>query len=220
MIVVMLVLLSATATAAFAVHSTSYELSAAGFQKQAIQADYGAEAGLHAVFAVLNQSANPAARVRTLGQQSGSCGAEPSLPAGQDPDSGSAGSGSVGRLVNLEEIPNDTGGVAPLDREGLGGARQTYMPRFFVCIYDQTADNTPVAGGAVAGGGEASMQQSVRMTISSYSTMQLDVDGDEIANDESDDVDPEAFETWDRSYHEVSTGARAHLVTDPVSVAQ
>lgn len=218
MIVVMLVLLAATATAAFAVHSTSYELAAAGFAKQAIQSDYAAEAGLHAVFADLNLNANPAVRARNLGQPSANCGSEPILPDSQDPNSSESSAGSVGRLVNLEEIPTG-GGVSPLDRDGLGGARQTYMPRFFVCIYDQTATAEETPGAALAGGGQASQQQTVRMTITSYSTMQLDIDGDEIANDDVEGSE-ESFTTWERNYHEVSTGARAHLITDPVSVLQ
>lgn len=45
MLIVMLVLLMATAAAVFAVHATTYELSAAGNSRQALQTEYVAETG-------------------------------------------------------------------------------------------------------------------------------------------------------------------------------
>lgn len=48
MLVVLMVLLMTTATATFAIHSTSMEIRAAGFARQAVQAEYLAEGGAYA----------------------------------------------------------------------------------------------------------------------------------------------------------------------------
>lgn len=205
MIVVMLVLLAATASAVFAVHSTSYELRASGFQRQAMQSQYGAETALSAVLAYINQ-VEPSAN-RTF-PESDMCGAEPSLVSG-------------GRIIEPPAV-SALIGAPPFDRESMGGERQVYTPNFFVCVYDDHIDPTPVAGAAAAGG--SVQEKRHRVTYTAYSRLNLDLAGTDTINgdvtssvgdDDEEYSDSGSGFEWQRQYHEVVNVARAHAVTEP-----
>ncbi len=207
MIVVMLVLLAATASAVFAVHTTSYELRASGFQRQSMQSKYGAEAALSSVFGYVNAT-DP--RLLESLPVTGQCGAEPSLPTGQ-----------TGHLFELFMVENQEG-APPIDRESIGGTRQVYTPDFFVCAYDDHLDPTPQAGSSATGGSVA--QKRHRVTFTAYSKLNLDLAGNDTSNgdvastvgeDEEEYADTASDTNWQRNYHEVVNVARAHALTEP-----
>ncbi|MCA9602911.1 MAG: hypothetical protein KC417_12835 [Myxococcales bacterium] len=206
MIVVMLVLLAATATAAFAVHSTGYELAAAGYERQAIQSQYAAETAIGSFMAATRQSTRPDF-YKLLGRESTFCGAEPSISSGR-----------LGYLILLDQLSDSGLGIAPVDRDALGGNRQIYNPGYFICVYDGAVDATEVAGDALAGGSGAHQQRRERITVTAYSSLRMDLDRDGTASGDvttSETYGNIADTSWTREYHEVVSGARAHIITDP-----
>lgn len=193
MIVIMMVLLAATSTAVFAVHSTSQELRAAGYQRQAMQSEYTAEAGLHAVMAFVDQAGQPSMFNTLLNEDaydSDTCGNEPSI--------------SQGAKIKLFDLSAD-GQNKPVDREGIG-SNQSYTPNFSVCLYGQRMETKPAIGGD-------SGKTQYRYILTSYSSLILDTDGDGASDDT--EADDDGFNGESRGQHQVIHGARAHIQTTP-----
>ncbi|MCA9580186.1 MAG: hypothetical protein KC416_00245 [Myxococcales bacterium] len=198
MMVVMLVLAAATASAVFAVHTTSYELRAAGYQRQTMQADYASETALHSALAMVNAIDPKIIEMLRSDTDTSvdSCANEPDLPE----------DGVRLSITSFEDVT----GNSPLDREALGGDRQSYEPYFFVCVYD-------IRDQQFAEAGESLTTTRQRQTYTAYSFLRLDLDDDPTNQAEDKVVATDEVGDYQREYHEVTNSARAHAITAPIT---
>ncbi len=137
MLVVLLILLMSTATAVFAVHSTSTEVRAAGFWRMSLQTQYLGETGALAAMSWVDRFGAPALlsamrRTTTSGAVLDMSPFEPALAAGKE---------------GYRMYPDDFTGlaIAPVENEVIG-PRAAHQPFFMVDVYD-----THIYTGVVAG---------------------------------------------------------------------
>lgn len=140
MLIVMLVLLMSTAAATFAVHSTTFEIRAAGHMRQALQTEYVAETGLLSTLAMVDQ----------IGPQSILYAMEQSTPTNLAPYEPALAAGKRAYRIYMADF-NNTPGRAGLPMETSGaeaslGQRQTYEPLFMVDVTDDYTFTGVVAG--------------------------------------------------------------------------
>jgi hypothetical protein len=199
----MVVLLAVTGLAVVAVQSTSYELRAAGHERQAMQAEYVAKAGIEATFSLLdNPSYGPAGLDRAIRQTSQDpTYAVPSL-APFEPDV--LADKDAYRLYSENYV--NFGGVAPTEAAAIGalaGNRQPYNPSFEVDVYDYMLWN-PLFGTA----GNSAASSTLRTTRATYTSRgRMRLRGGDFTG--TDAVDPR------RQYHETAHAARAYAVSGP-----
>lgn len=228
MLIVMLLLLSATAVATFAIQSTSYEIKAVGGNKLFVQAETASDIALDSVFALVeakgpesideylqrrpvymeneapfNTFDEPKKRFERKdgrGTNLAPCGIDPALSTN-----------ARATRIPISEIASYQGAL-PVDMESLGartGIAAAYYPTFYVCAYDQMILETPTAGQEL---GTNAAKNARRVTLTAQSYLKLgDVNGDG-KFDENDDV-ADGFSY--AGYHEVSNSARAHALTIP-----
>jgi hypothetical protein len=209
MFVVMVVLLMVTSLATFSVHATGYELRAAGFQRQGMQARFIAEGALDATFALLD---NP---------RFGPAGLDHVI---QETRTNATFNAPQMEPFEPEVLPNRAsyrfysddflafGGMSPAPRAALspaGGMRQPYEPTFEVDVTDYYEFTGTIAGEPAGG---ASTLRYVYATYTARARLRLpdnDADGtrDDFAG--AAGIDPR------RDYHEVAHAARAYGVSGP-----
>lgn len=212
MLVVMLILLSATAVATFAVQSTSYEIRAVGGQKLFLQAEMNSEVALDSVFALVE--ANGPETIDWFLENAPV--SDPSRPCGADPGLAPNMRATRISLASVEDFP----GAPPIDSDSLGSrgrdlsnpssvptVRSAYAPVYYVCAYDQLILETPTAGQEL---GTAAAKKARRVTLTAQSYLRIDTDGDGVPDDVPDGVSTVG-------YHEISNSARAHALTIPYS---
>lgn len=193
MLVVLLVLLMTTATATFAIHSTSTEIRAAGHARQAAQAEYIAQGGAYAAISYLDV-VNPMAVVAQ----------HLATPVRPD-DVLMPEDVAVGLQTNVLRIPmQDFLGMAhapPLETEAVHtpslGPRNAYQPDFLVTGTDLHQVAREEAGRDLTGRGA----NYYRVTLTSRGQMLPRSDFHEAG-------DP-------RSYNEVAMRARAMTEAGP-----
>lgn len=156
MLVVMLLLLIVTATATFAIHSTSIELRSTGHSRQRMQTRYVAEAALVSSMTMLEQSGPEPLTIALERSQAGSitrqlAPEEPQMAASQG-----------NHRVELSDLTAVTG-VSAAGREGMPfettpgreslGVGMGYVPNFAVDVNDGYRFTGVVAGHRSDGGG-------------------------------------------------------------------
>lgn len=144
MLIVLMVLLMTSATASFAIHSTTMEMRSAGHSRQAMQASYVAEGGAYASLAYVDAMGAQAAFVQYSRTRV-------ALDTPYAP-----GSATLGRETNLlritmEDFVGSPGVEAPpLETELAAhpslGARSAYVPSFSVDGTDLYRSYRQVAG--------------------------------------------------------------------------
>jgi hypothetical protein len=193
MLVVMLILLATTSLAVFAVQTTSYEVRASGFARQAMQSEYIAEAGLQSTLTLVDRL-GPGVINHTIDTQAASGVAKPTLsPFEPEMDQHS----EVLRLFGEDMDAFTASGTAPVSIDALG-ARQAYTPSFAVDIYDHYLTSRPIPGYP------ASTFQFFNATYTSRGRMRLTA-GDRTVVPATDP----------REYHETASAARAYGVSGP-----
>ena len=217
MLIVMLMLLSGTATAMFAIHATTSEIRSSGYARQALQAEYVADAALTTAMANVDFH-GPAAMVSALQLTEGNTtdmpGSEPDILVGRrnyriymadycvDTASGSACSQSQ-QVTQAEDQDNLQG---PLPRNSVGGERQPFRPDFAVDVNDDYVFTAVLAGNRSDSG---SRLRYLAATYTARGRMVVDIDYDVGTDDDSQtSTDP-------RSFHEAASDARAYGVSGP-----
>lgn len=123
MLVVMGILLAASATAMFAVHSTSFEMRAAGYQRNALQTQYVAESALNSSIAMID-AMGPAALLYAMRQ---------STPPALQPYEPDLLPGRNGYRITRADFPTD---APPIEADGRW-TQQGIQPEFAVDINDE-----------------------------------------------------------------------------------
>lgn len=191
MLVVLLVLLMTTATATFAIHSTSIEIRAAGHTRQAGQAEHLAEGAAYAGVSYLDRLGAAGSIVQFLRTR-----------VGRDVAS-SPSEATIDRETNLLRIRmqdfNTAPGVTglPLESASSFGPHNSHVPDFFVDGTDLYQISRDVAGTDLTGRGA----RFYRVTLTSLG--QMAPPGDYRAADDT------------RSYNEVASRARAVTEVGP-----
>lgn len=208
MLVVMLVLLATTSLAVFAVQSTSYEVRASGFARQAMQSEYVAEAGLVSTLTLVDRL-GPQAILFSIQQQQASGVDRPEMAPFEPELARSASEGGTGdrpaeayRMYSEDMAAFTTSGTAPIDIDSLG-ARQVYTPTFTVDVYDHHLSSRTIPGYPVGSAGLSFFHA----TYTARGRMRL----------RGTDVDPTtAVPGADpRFYHETASSARAYGISGP-----
>ncbi len=134
MFVVMMVLLSTSALAVFAVHATSYEIRASGYVKRATQTRYVAESGLTSALSWVDRW-GPAALLRAMHRTAlaNQSRGEPALSLSEFHEPPLA-QGKEGYRIFADDLRSAEGPV--VDLETVGGARQAYDAAVYVDVYD------------------------------------------------------------------------------------
>lgn len=196
MVVVLLVLMSATALGVYSVHSSAFEARAAGFSRQAMQARLSADSAVTATFAFIDdQGVEALHNIRENSPATTLAPFEPELAAGQEST----------RLLPLNFTPFAAANGSPVSADALGardGAAQPYTPTYWVDINDEVLEERPIAGVRADGGGNLHYYH---MSYTARSRMTLTA-GDYTGVDNA--VDP-------RSYSEISGASRAFAVSGP-----
>ncbi len=208
MLVVMLLILVVTATATFAIHSTSFELRAAGYSRTAMQSRYLATTGLQAALI----------QADSLGPQTICIGAQQQLSLTRVRWSGTAGprlgaeEPPLTAEANHYEIPMDSfqrvAGIRSQPVEQTAGleslGRSPYSPMFWLDIYDIRIVNRPIAGHQADGNGQLRYMEAtytararIRPTSDVYSPSRAIIS------------DPAERSRLGRGYHEIAMNARA-----------
>jgi hypothetical protein len=211
MLIVMLIILMATAVAMFAIHATSYEVRASGHVRQLMQTQYVAEAGTMATLSWVDR-AGPRTlmslmRQATLQRQARGpdglkmveFGEPPLLPA-KDAYRFDA--------PQLMTITN----VLPVDRESLGGMRQAYAPLVLVDVYDNHIFTRVMAGERADGHGQ---MRYLRATYTARGRTRLSTNAPLITDFGAQGEDFRAPLDGVRDFHEGASDARAHGVSGP-----
>jgi len=196
MLIVMLILLMGTATAIFAIHSTTTEMRAAGYGRQAVQTQYVAEAGLVSSLALVDQL-GPQSIIRAMEQS-----AAPPMAAFGEPE---LLTGKRGYRIYIDDITSTTGlatTIEPTNHDVLG-VRQAYDPRFIVDVNDDYTYEGVVAGERADGGG------SVRFMVATYTSRGRTV----VSGGDSRTTGGGITDT--RDYHEGANDSRAYGVSGP-----
>lgn len=202
MLIVMLIILMATATAFFAIHATAYEIRASGHVRQAVQTQYIAETGAVGAMSLVDEQ-GPVAFQKAMRHASEdnrqASGANTPLPLEQfgEPD---LAPDMEGYRMTLAEMQNDQG-VQPVDRDDIGGAHQAYAPALYVDVYDKFAWTGNVAGERADGYGRL---EYMRATYTSRGRTR--VAGGDVKGSLAQDT---------RDYHEGADDARAHGLSGP-----
>lgn len=148
MMVVLLVILIVTGTAIFAMHSTMFELRAAGAQRQAMQTQGLSEGGLTASLAMID----------TLGAGSVDLAMQRvPIDAGrqftpEEPAYGQATPHFRAYMADFATMPGVV--AAPVEASAYGGSFGTgmgYVPNFIVDINDSYDPGRPIAGMSATG---------------------------------------------------------------------
>lgn len=148
MLIVMMILLMATATALFAVHATTFEIRAAGHTRMAMQAQYIGEAALMAARFKVEQIGGEGLARLMLQTSAANAGnplpmtgmGEPNIVAGQP----------AYRFYPDDLVVDATSAIA-VDNESIGAVREgavvsNYQTRALVDVYDFVVWSTVVAG--------------------------------------------------------------------------
>lgn len=160
MMIVMMLLLLMSSTAIFGVHSTSFEMRAAGLARQAVQTQYIAEAGLSLASVMVDQM-GPVGAMMALERsrvQAGRLSAPGQPTSAHDAsnlhlDARTLRDVTAGSLLDPvhDPIPNDrTATALPATDQVYGNAMTT---DFSIDINDSYAYNVPIVGSRVDGGG-------------------------------------------------------------------
>lgn len=199
MLIVMLVLLMATAIAVFSVHATSYEIRAAGHMRRAMQTQHVAESGAIGALAWVDRWGPPAllrAMTRTSEAHRSSGEEALSLSEFHEPE---LADGKDGYRMFLEDLQTDDG--IPIDRETLGGGAQAYDAQIYVDVYDVYTTTRTLPGYRSDGRGEVKF---MRATYTSRGRTR--VAAGDVREDDT---------TVQREYHEGASDARAHGLSGP-----
>lgn len=201
MLIVLMVLLMTTATATFAIHSTSTEIRAAGHARQAVQAEYLAQGGAYAGVGYVEVLKANGALTQYL---------QTDVAAGT---ASSPDEATVGVASNMLRIPmshfDDFAGVQgpPVELEHARtpslGPRNAYQPDFMVDGTDLYEVAREEAGRDLTGRGA----RYFRMTLTSRGQMAPPGDYRETGAD--------GTPVEDRSYNEVAMRARAITEVGP-----
>jgi hypothetical protein len=207
MLVVMLLLLVVTATATFAIQSTSVELRSSGYARQRMQSRYVAEGALAASITMMEQNPGPAVMMRQL-ELSESSPVVRQLAFSEPQMAGNRGN----IRVTMSEMATSPGLVgAPIEtgaaRESLGHG-MAYRPDFEVDVNDAYRFTMPIAGHRSDGGGSLSF---VIATYTARGRVGPPPSEDVFSPTQASDVP-----TLQRRYHEAITNARAIGISGPV----
>lgn len=191
MLIVLMVLLMTTATATFAIHSTSVEIRAAGHMRQAVQTEHLAEGAAYAGVSYLDRLGASGSIVQYLRTQ-----------VGRDVAS-SPSEATIDRETNLLRIRmqdfSGAPGVAgpPLETATSFGPYNSHVPDFFVDGTDLYQISRDVAGTDLTGRGA----HFYRVTLTSLGQM----------------APPSDYRAADdtRSFNEVASRARAVTEVGP-----
>jgi len=201
MMVVMVVLLSVTALGVFSIHTTSYEIRAAGHSRQAMQAQYVSESALMSVLTYIDVLGPRSILEQERQIRDRASLNKPDMSVFGEPDLHDSKDGT--RILAQDMAVFMTNDPLGIDVMGpAGGTRQPYAPFFVIDINDHYK-STQVQAGHDAGG-----NANVRYLHSTYTArgrMRL-VAGDSTGTSA---VDP-------REYHETAADARAYGVSGPM----
>lgn len=197
MLMVLLVILMATATAMFAIHATAFEVRASGHVRQLVQTQYVGEGGIMAALATVDRTGPRALQTilrRRSEMQAASTGSPLVLKDVGEPN---LLPGTTGARFAGPELQAITG-MHPVDREALGGMRQAYEPVLMVDVYDTYEWSQVMAGERADGRGQMRYLRAT-YTARGRTRVQGDVTQDQAG----------------RQFHEGASDARAHGVTGP-----
>ncbi len=194
MLIVLMVLIMTTATATFAMHSTSIEIRSAGHARQAVQAEYLAEGAVYAGVSQLDRRGPGVSLVEYL---------QTNVTAGT---ASTLGEATIDRNTNLwrvrpEDLTRGASGIAGPSLETAGtpslGPHSAYQATFFVDGSDLFQLARDRAGADLTGRGA----HFYRMTLTSLGQM----------------APPSDYRAADdpRSYNEVASRARAYTEVGP-----
>ena len=196
MMVVMIVLLMATATATFAIHSTTFEVRAAGSTVQSMQTEYVAESGLNATLGWVDQFraegvVRAMEQTKTLNEAQGRPAVdlapfEPQLSPNK-------------RAYRLYSEDLQALAAAPIDDAYVG--RRVAQPRVLIDLYDDFKCPQLRAGEHAEGRSKMSY---LCITYTSRGRTSY-----------ANDFRNPATAYQDRDYHEGASDARAYGVTGP-----
>ena len=196
MLVVLMVLLMTTATATFAIHSTSIEIRAAGHSRQALQAEYLAEGGAYAALSyvdVLKANGSLAQYFRT------------NVAAGRAVGVGEMAfdQSTNALIIEMSHFEGGAGVNAPpveteVARTPSFGPRSAYEPSFRAQGTDLYQISRAIAGRDLSGRGS----HFYRMTLTSRGSMNVP-------------SERAATAATERAYHETAMRARALTEVGP-----
>ena len=196
MLIVLMVLIGTTATATFAIHSTTVEMRSAGYSRVAMQTGYLAEAGAYATVAKIDQSPRAAqveaqrtrvAAGMAIGPHSVAMGRDVDVLRTEMDDFASAAG------VTAPPVETDPARVPSL------GPHSALVPNFRTTGSDMHAVTPPRAGAELSGNSNLTYYY---LNITSRASLAPGSDFTRVG-------DP-------RSYHESSVSARALSVAGPV----
>lgn len=207
MLVVMLLLLIVTATATFAMHSTSVELRSTGHSRQRMQTRYVAEAALASSMTLLEQSGSPDALAHSL--EASRLGSTTRRLAPEEPHMAAA---QANHRVELSQFLVTPGVGMPIEttpgQESLG-VGMGYVPVFAVDVNDDYTFTGAVAGHRSDGGG---MLAYLAATYTARGRTVLPGDTDPYSPTYAPGTAPHLR----RGYHETAVNARAIGVSGPM----
>lgn len=191
MLVVLMVLIMTTATATFAIHSTSMEIRSAGHTRQALQAEHLAEGGIHAAASYIELLQPSGSLVQTLRT-------EVAADVASTPTEATIGHETNLLRIEMADFERFAGTHAPpieteLARTPSLGPHNAYIPDFRVDGTDPHLITRAVPGRDLSGGGA----RYYRVTLTSRSQLAPPGDLMDMSNDDR------------RSYNEVAMRARA-----------
>ncbi|MFK7988809.1 MAG: hypothetical protein AB8I08_22505 [Sandaracinaceae bacterium] len=205
MLVVLMVLMMTTATATFAIHSTTVEMRSAGYGRQALQTEYVAQgavfAGMAQIDAITPRAAYEQHRATTVDADT------PYVPGSESFDRGT----NVLRF-RQEDFATAAGvNAAPLETNPSAtpslGDRSIYSPDFLIDgtdVYTFTASSA--SGPATEQSGHNPMRY-FRINLTSRATLSINTDTVDRDTRLSGD---------DRDFHETISFSRAQIVAGPV----
>ncbi len=190
MLIVMLVLLAATATATFAMHATSYEIRASGYGRQALQTRFVAESGLQGGIAAVD----------SMGPASLDAAMQRSTPPVLVPFEPNLLPGKYGYRMYLADFSPTAPPIEtdPARTPSLG-PYMGYRPQFILDVNDSHTFTRPIAGDRSDGYGEL---QFLAATYTSRGRTPVTGTDYRTLGDT-------------RDYHEGASDARAHVVLGP-----
>lgn len=202
MLVVLVILLSVTGLAVFAVNATSTELRAAGNARHSMQADYVAQAGIDSTLSLLDNPAfGPGGLHQVFLMREADAGATYANPQ-MAPFEPELAPTSIGHRMFSADYTT-FGGFAPTETAALSPAvigRQPYDPSFEVDVYDRMDCSRPIPGA----GASTRLRYSC-MTLTSRGRMRLRG---------GDYTGTSGIDTR-REYHEAVSQSRAYVVAGP-----
>ncbi|MDQ3031727.1 MAG: hypothetical protein M3Y87_04865 [Myxococcota bacterium] len=209
MLVVMLLLMIVTATATFAMHTTSVELRSTGHSRQRMQTRYVAEAALTSSMTMLEQSGSPDALAHSLERSRLGGGATVRQLA---PDEPHMAASQANHRIQLSEFISTPGVGMPFEttpgQESLG-VGMGYVPDFAVDVNDDYTFTGVTAGHRSDGGGTLAY---LAATYTARGRTVLPGDVDQY----SPTYAPGTPAHLRRGYHETAVNARAIGVSGPM----